>query len=139
LLQWFFHREPLDLFNQKCRNFAHHYIPIILCPKAIKQIEHHKHNQETIVIVTASAENWVKPWCDAMNLHCLGTRLEVIENRLTGKYLGENCYGSEKVNRIKDQFDLSTFDKVIAYGDSSGDREMFAIADLYYFRRFPIT
>ncbi len=139
LLQWFFNREPLDVFNNKCRIFARHFIPKILRHEALEQIQYHKNNKETIVVVTASAENWVKPWCDEMNLLCIGTKLEVKDNKLTGLYLGKNCYGPEKENRIKKQFNLSTFDKIIAYGDSSGDREMFALADQYYFKNFPIT
>jgi len=139
LLQWFFNREPLDIFNQKCRTFARQCIPEILRHEAVEQINHHKNNHDTIVVVTASAENWVKPWCEEMNLHCIGTKLEVAENKLTGKYQGENCYGPEKANRIRGQFDLSTFGKIIAYGDSRGDREMFALANQYYYKTFPLT
>jgi phosphatidylglycerophosphatase C len=139
LLQWFFNHEPLEVFNQNCRTFARQYIPKLLRHIAVEQIKYHKNKHETIVVVTASAENWVKPWCDEMNLHCIGTKLEVKENKLTGKYHGENCYGPEKSNRIRDQFDLSKFDKIIAYGDSRGDREMFAMANQYYYKIFPLT
>lgn len=138
LLQWFFKHEPLDVFNQKCKTFALQHIPQILRKEAIEQLHQHKNNHETIVVVTASAENWVKPWCDEMNLHCIGTKLEVAENKLTGNYQGENCYGPEKVNRIKAQFDLSNFEKIVAYGDSRGDREMFALATQYYYKTFPL-
>ncbi|HRJ30899.1 MAG TPA: HAD family hydrolase [Cyclobacteriaceae bacterium] len=139
LLQWFFNHEPVDIFNQKCKTFALQCIPKMLRPAAVEQINYHKNNQETIVVVTASAENWVKPWCEEMNLLCIGTNLEVKANKLTGKYLGKNCYGPEKVNRIKEQFNLSAFDKIIAYGDSRGDREMFALANPYYYKTFPLT
>jgi len=139
LLQWFFKHEPLDVFNKKCKAFARQCIPKMLRPEAVEQINYHKNNQETIVVVTASAENWVKPWCDEMNLLCIGTKLDVFENKLTGKYLGENCYGPEKANRIKEQFNLSAFDKIIAYGDSRGDREMFALASQSYYKTFSLT
>jgi HAD superfamily phosphoserine phosphatase-like hydrolase len=78
--------------------------------------------------VSASAENWVKPWCDKYGIRCLSTKLEVNGGIITGKIRGRNCYGDEKACRIKETFDLSKFDLIIAYGDSSGDKEMLALA-----------
>ncbi|HEU5146872.1 MAG TPA: haloacid dehalogenase-like hydrolase, partial [Chryseosolibacter sp.] len=53
---------------------------------------------------------------------------------LTGKILGRNCYGDEKVCRIKEEFDLPSFERIIAYGDSSGDREMLQLANESHYK-----
>ncbi|MCZ6166669.1 hypothetical protein O6B35_01880 [Campylobacter ureolyticus] len=50
--------------------------------------------------------------------------------------MGKNCYAKEKVRRIKETFDLSKFDKIIAYGDSRGDKEMIEFADEGYYKFF---
>jgi HAD superfamily phosphoserine phosphatase-like hydrolase len=89
-----------------------------------------------VAVVSASAENWVKPWCDKHNLICIGTKLQVKDNQLTGKILGKNCHGPEKVCRIKENFNLSQFDEIIAYGDTAGDKEMLDMADLKHYKPF---
>ena len=52
---------------------------------------------------------------------------------------GANCRGPEKVRRVRALVDLEVFDRVWAYGDSSGDRELLAIADEPSFRPFRET
>ncbi|MBX2963583.1 MAG: HAD-IB family hydrolase [Cyclobacteriaceae bacterium] len=137
LLKRFFKNESLDLFNQKCKVFATSQLNRIVRDTAKKQIELHRSQGATIVVVSASAENWVKPWCEQLNMDCIATRLEVKEGRLTGHYLGKNCYGPEKVLRIKSKYDLNSFDEIIAYGDSRGDKEMLALAHTSHYRSFP--
>ena len=43
-----------------------------------------------------------------------------------------NCYGKEKVNRLKEVEPNRNDYHLTAYGDSRGDKEMFAFADTYY-------
>ncbi|MBX2966258.1 MAG: HAD-IB family hydrolase [Cyclobacteriaceae bacterium] len=137
LLQWFFKSESLHTFNTKCNQFAQNEIPKILRKEAIDCINFHIANGDTVVVVTASPENWVAPWCDQLNISCIGTRLNVHNNSLTGKFEGENCYGPEKARRIKALFNLKEFSEIIAYGDSRGDKEIFGLSTKHYYRYFP--
>ncbi|MBN8577720.1 MAG: haloacid dehalogenase-like hydrolase [Cytophagales bacterium] len=134
LLTYFFANEPLDLFNLKCVDFATNHIPKLLRPGALERIKYHLGNHEKVVVVSASPENWVKPWSELLGLHCIATKLEVRQKKVTGRYSGKNCYGKEKVVRIKEEFDLSKFDTITAYGDSTGDKEMLNLATIKYFR-----
>jgi len=59
----------------------------------------------------------------------LGTQIEVIDGRLTGRFLTPNCYGQEKVRRILTLHPDRSAYHLTAYGDSRGDREMLAFAD----------
>lgn len=127
-LSRYFRGEPLKEFNERGRQFTRQILPRILRPGALKAIEEFKKQNYTVAVVSASAENWVKPWCDQQGILCLATRLEVKDGQVTGKLLGRNCYGDEKVCRIKEQFDISSFDQIIAFGDSSGDRQMLELA-----------
>jgi phosphatidylglycerophosphatase C len=139
LLRYFFGKEPLVVFNARCKDFATQHIPKIIRTGALKQINQHLSNRETVVVVSASPENWVKPWCESMGLLCLATRLEAKDNKITGNYSGNNCYGNEKVRRIKEKFNLSEFKAIIAYGDSRGDREMLELADIKNYKPFQST
>lgn len=84
-----------------------------------------------IYIITASIEEWVKPFCQLLNVKgVIGTKVEV-DNKgfLTGRFLTPNCYGQEKVSRLlivepeRNSYDL------FACGDSKGDRELLKFAD----------
>ena len=135
-ISWYFKGENSDKFNAECFEFSTKVVPKLLRPGAIEMINHYKSTGATVAVVTASAENWVKPWCDANGLLCLATKLEVKNKKLTGCFEGKNCHGAEKVRRIRERFDLSEFDEIIAYGDTSGDREMLAIAHQQHYKPF---
>jgi HAD superfamily hydrolase (TIGR01490 family) len=137
LIQWFFKNESISTFNAKCDQFARGEIPKIQRQEAINLINEYKANGDTVAVVTASPENWVIPWCLQLNIQCIGTKLHVGNNDLTGKFEGKNCYGPEKARRIKALFNLKEFSEIIAYGDSRGDKEMFELATRHYYKRFP--
>ena len=115
-------------------NYAKNVIPSLVRSEAQKQIDFHKQNGDKIFIVTASPDIWIKPWAEQHGITVIATRLAIIDNKLTSKIAGKNCHGQEKVNRIKEIINLDDFDKIYAYGDSSGDTQMLAIADEKYYR-----
>ncbi len=135
-LSWFLKGIDAKEFKQKCESFARFVVPSLVRPGVLDTIEWHQNNGATIAVVSASPQDWVKPWCDKYNLLCLATQLEVKDDKITGKILGKNCHGAEKVCRIREVFDLADFDEIIAYGDSSGDREMLALAHQKYYKPF---
>lgn len=136
LLKHFIGGAKLDEFNAVCKDFSIQVIPKLIRPKALHILEQYVRDHATVIVVSASAENWVGPWCEKIGVSYLATQLDVVNGIVTGNFCGQNCYGPEKVNRIKKQFDLSEFDEVIAYGDSSGDREMFEIAHHHFYKPF---
>jgi phosphatidylglycerophosphatase C len=89
------------------------------------------------VIVTASPETTVEPFARRLGAEALlGTPLTFdAEGRVTGAFDGANCRGEEKVRRLKAAYgeDLVL---TAAYGDTSGDAEMLAIAQSPGFRVF---
>lgn len=136
LLSWFFKGQDAKIFNKKCRHFADTVIPRLIRPKALEMINHYKATGAKVAVVSASAENWVGPWCQKHDLICLATKLQVKNKKITGRIEGKNCHGSEKVCRIEERFSLKDFDEIIAYGDTSGDKEMLAIAHQKFFKPF---
>jgi HAD superfamily phosphoserine phosphatase-like hydrolase len=100
------------------------------------KIAWHKEQGNKVVIVSASMECWLKPWCDKHNLELIATKIEIKEDVLTGKFLTKNCHGIEKVNRINKIYVLSEYDYIYAYGDSSGDRELLSLANEKFYKPF---
>ncbi|WP_409020994.1 HAD-IB family hydrolase [Brevundimonas vesicularis] len=89
------------------------------------------------VIVTASPETTVAPFARRLGAeNLIGTRLEFDpQDRVTGRFLDENCRRAEKVRRLQAVYgpDLAL---AAAYGDTSGDIEMIAMAQEKGFRVF---
>jgi phosphatidylglycerophosphatase C len=135
-LAWYLKGETIDRFNEQCKQFAEKKIPVLIRPGALLAIEQYKREGHTVAVVSASAENWVKPWCDLHGLICIATKLEVRNNKLTGNLSGKNCYGPEKCTRINEIFNLADYEAVIAYGDTSGDKEMLALAHQKFYKPF---
>jgi phosphatidylglycerophosphatase C len=90
-----------------------------------------------MTIVTASPEEVVAPFAERLGADVLiGSRLGYdAQDRVAGTLEGPNCRGEEKVRRLEAAYgeDLRL---AAAYGDTSGDTEMLAIADEPGFRVF---
>jgi phosphatidylglycerophosphatase C len=89
------------------------------------------------VIVTASPETTVAPFARRLEAEALlGTQLVFdADDRVTGSFAGPNCRGEEKVRRLRAAFG-EDMQLAAAYGDTTGDTEMLAMADEAGFRRF---
>ncbi|MBS1567115.1 MAG: HAD-IB family hydrolase [Bacteroidetes bacterium] len=135
-LRWFYGKMPLEKFQQGCNAFEAEKIPSFIRPKAFEEIKRLKAAQAEVVIVSASAENWLGAWCERHDLRLLATKLEIKNNRITGKIEGYNCHGKEKVRRIQEAYDLSQYDEVYCYGDTKGDKPMLGLATFPFYRPF---
>ncbi|MDA3076952.1 HAD-IB family hydrolase [Campylobacter sp. JMF_04 NA10] len=136
LMVHFFGGMSVDKFAKICKKYSTTHIEDIIKFEAMAKIKEYIANGDKVVIVTASLEDWLAPWCKENGLELLGTKIEKKGGVITGEIEGLNCYGAQKVARIKEAYDLSEFEKIIAYGDSRGDKEMLEFADEAHFRAF---
>ena len=123
-------------FQSIADKYSVEQIDRIIRPDAIEKVYWHKEHGHKVVVATASMEHWLKKWCEKYELDLIATRLEIQDGKLTGKFATKNCYGIEKVNRIRERYDLTDFNGIYAYGDSAGDKEMLSIANKQYYRSF---
>jgi HAD superfamily hydrolase (TIGR01490 family) len=136
LMHYFFGGTPVNEFQELCNSFVSEKIPRYIRKEALERIMHYKSKGDDVYIISASPENWVRIYSETLSIGCIATRLEVMEGAVTGKILGKNCYGPEKVKRIKALVDISKYASIIAFGDSRGDKEMLALAHESYYRKF---
>jgi len=136
VLRFFFHGIAIEEFNRRCQEFAEQVVPKLVRTKALDEIERLKAMDIKVVVVSASPENWVEQWTKRLGLELIASRLEVSGGKVTGKILGKNCHGDEKVVRIKEVYDLTNYNIIAAYGDSGGDKPMLALADQAHYRPF---
>ena len=136
MLSWFFKGMSKDAFLKVANEYSLVHIDKILRPKAIEKINWHKNQGHKVVVVSASIECWLRPWCEKNGLELLATKLEIKDDIVTGKLLSKNCYGVEKINRIKEIYNLKDFEYIYSYGDSSGDKEMLELAHEKFYKPF---
>jgi HAD superfamily hydrolase (TIGR01490 family) len=136
VLRHFFGKMSQSAFNHLCKAFASDVVPSLIRPKALVEIEKLKQVGAEVVIVSASAENWVSIWCQNIGVKWIATQLEICDDALSGKILGKNCYGDEKVRRIKETYDLKSYDEIYCYGDTNGDKPMLALATISFYKPF---
>jgi HAD superfamily hydrolase (TIGR01490 family) len=136
VLRFFFHGIAIEEFNRRCQEFAEQVVPKLVRTKALDEIERLKAMDVKVVVVSASPENWIEQWTKRLGLELIASRLEVSGGKVTGKILGKNCHGDEKVVRIKEVYDLTKYNIIAAYGDSGGDKPMLELADQAHYRPF---
>ena len=131
---FFFGGRDVREFEQLAMRYSREELPKIVREVALERIEWHKQRGDTIVVVSASIDSWLKGWCEAQHIDLIATKLEAKNGRISGRFLTKNCSGSEKVRRIEERYKLSDFECVFAYGDSPGDKPMLAVARVRYYR-----
>lgn len=130
----FFKGKKYDWFTEKGKRFAS-IIEQFERNDVIDKLVDHIHHGDTVYVVTASIEEWVRPWCERHQIdYVIATKVETDgKGIITGKFLTKNCYGQEKVNRLLEIEPHRSNYYLYAYGDSCGDREMQALADERFF------
>lgn len=127
-------RERLEA---DARRFAELHSRSLLRPDAVMAWKRWRGESVRLVIVTASPDLIVAPFARGLGADDLiGTQLAFDAlGRVTGVFASPNCRGPEKVVRLMDAYGPALQIRA-AYGDTSGDTEMLAIAEEPYFRVF---
>jgi phosphatidylglycerophosphatase C len=129
--------EPIGRLEADAEAFAMEKAQAMLRPDAVQAWRNWRAQGALMAIVTASPETTVRPFARALGADLLiGTRLQFDEQgRVTGRFVGPNCRGPEKVARLKEALgeDVTL---AAAYGDTSGDREMLQLAEVRGYRIF---
>lgn len=129
MFSWFFKGWQSTDFDKKCAE----YIDTITYESdyVYSKMLFHQKESHTVVIISASIENWVKPWAKKQGVDVVcSTQIEINdEGFLTGNFKSKNCYGKEKVKRLLELYPDRENYTLYVYGDSSGDKELFDLAD----------
>ncbi|HET6665090.1 MAG TPA: HAD-IB family hydrolase [Acidimicrobiales bacterium] len=115
------------------------YVPALLGalrPESRERLAWHRRQGHAVVIVSASLGAYLRPLADRLELDA-ALALELVADAagtLTGQVVGGlNTRGTEKVARLEawlnSRFGPGAAVELWAYGDSSGDDELLAIAD----------
>lgn len=136
LLAWFFNGWQTSRFAEVANHFSANQLDRYVREDARQRLIDHQDAGHEVIVVSASAQDWLRSWCEQQGLQLIATRLSSQEGVLSGKLQGANCTGAEKVARLNQSLQTSDYQAIFAYGDSRGDEEMLALADFPNFRVF---
>lgn len=114
--------------------YARETLPTLVRPCAAERLAWHKSQGDDVVVVSASLNVYLGPWCEDRQIAVICTTLEERDGKLTGKCVDGDCSGDEKVRRVLAQYSLSQYEAVYAYGDTLDDQPLLALAKHKYYR-----
>lgn len=138
IFSWFFKGIKINEFDLLCRTFAQQN-QHLLRPEGKEKVRKILEEDDiTVLVISASIDNWVRPFFDEFseNIRVIGTQIEIKTDRLTGRFTTKNCYGQEKVNRLKALYPQRETYELVTFGDSRGDKELLAYADKGFYKPF---
>jgi phosphatidylglycerophosphatase C len=102
-------------------------------PEIFSLVQKHLDLQHKVIIVSANLDIFLTHWARKYEINAvISTQLETadkgISPYLTGRILGKNCYGVEKVRRVKEYLQAKHIPiqhlYSYGYGDSKGDYQL---------------
>lgn len=128
---------PRARLEADARAFAEQFSRSLLRPDAVAAWKSWRNQPVRLGIVTASPEIVVAPFARGLGAdYLLGTELAFdAQDRVAGGFATPNCRGPEKAVRMKQAFGPD-FELKAAYGDTTGDREMIAMAEIVGYQVF---
>jgi len=129
VLEVYFKGESAENLIALGKEFYQQKLPRLIRPELLKKLRAYRQDGQTVVIVSASLDIWLAPFCEAENFGLLCTELAFISGKFNGKFATPNCNGIEKARRIQEAYALDDYDRIFAYGNSNGDAAMFQLAE----------
>jgi phosphatidylglycerophosphatase C len=99
----------------------------------VARLRRHRELGHTVILASASLDPYLMPLGSSLGVDAVVcTVLEQgLDGRLTGRLVGANCRGAAKARRVQEWLRENGLAdaELWAYGDSSGDDELLALAD----------
>lgn len=124
------------------RAMAVEWAPSIrLREKTLERLRWHQQSGHICVLVSASVDIYIEQAAKQLGFDAVAcTRLEINEDGyLTGRFATPNCWGDQKVIRLRDLLGPLEQIELYAYGDSSGDLPMLKAASHAWMNGVPLN
>ncbi len=133
-LTTFYKHKSIGTILSKADQYSKEKIKNSLDPFHLERIYHHLNQGHVIVILSATFRFILQSWCKTNGIDLIATDVQVMNECLTGRLEGKNCYGKAKVAALKEKYNIEDY-YIFGYGDSKSDLPFLALADEAYFKR----
>jgi len=114
--------------REEGRRYAEHVVASGLRDDTVGRMAWHREAGHRVVIVSASLDSYLRRVGELLRVDAvLCSEMEERDGTLTGRLVGPNCRGEEKVRRVR-RWLRDEPAELWAYGDSKGDAELLAAA-----------
>lgn len=122
-------RRTQDWFDHHGEQFAS-TLTDRLRPDVVARLAWHREQGHELIIVSASLHTYLDHFAETHGFdHVIAVEMEVVDGVLSGALVGPNVRGPEKAVRLRRWLGDDVDDTQLwAYGNSSGDRELLAMA-----------
>lgn len=107
-------------------------LPLRFRPEVVERITWHRNEGHELVMLSASLVYYLRPVANALGFdHVIGVEMALDDDaRLTGNFTTPNVRAAQKELRLRDWLgDDARRIEMWAYGNSSGDEQLLAMAD----------
>lgn len=108
----------------------------LLRPEGMRGVAAELGSGAEVTLCSASPALVLRPFAKRLGVGLIGTELEVIDSRLTGRIVGGNCRAENKVLRLQAKYGPLSAYHVRAWGDTQGDHALLRAAQDPHWRAF---
>lgn len=108
----------------------------LMRPSGLRAVASELASGAEVTLCSASPALVLRPFAQRLGVKLIGTELEIIDGRLTGRINGNNCRCEHKVFRLEAVYGALTEYRLRAWGDTRGDHELLAAAQDAHWRHF---
>jgi phosphatidylglycerophosphatase C len=139
VLTRFFAGKPIAEIRKLGQEFAAGPLKKLVRPESDARLRWHQQQGHRCILISASLDVYLEAWGKLMGFReVISSRMEAsLQGTATGRLLGLNCWGAEKIRRLNEVLGPRDGYFLYAYGDSQGDLELMAIADRAYYKKMP--
>lgn len=111
--------------QEVAKKFAEYLVGNYANEGLVQALKAHQRDGARVVLATASPDLYVREVAKQLGIsEVICTLVEVKEGYITGRLLGGNCYGVEKVKRLEEILTPSEFESSVCYTDHYSDLPM---------------
>lgn len=125
--------------GQKAEEFCDLVWTKLMRPSGLRSVALELQSGAEVTLCSASPALVLRPFANRLGVKLIGTELEVVDGRLTGRIIGKNCRCENKVLRLEAVYGPLTEYRLRAWGDTRGDHELLAAAQDAHWRHFHPT
>lgn len=129
---YFFRGQDYSKIKEDGDRFSEFVLPSLFRKSALRVLEWHIDQKHEVLILSASADIWLKKWCKTNNFQLLCTEFEVRKDEYTGRLKGNNCFGIDKKIRLREFLSKKNYTYSFGYGDSDADKYFLELVDEPY-------
>lgn len=136
VIGWFLKGKSIGMIDAMGQSYGEELLHKKEKTEMVEKIRYHRDKEHVLLLASASLLVYLEPWANKKGFDGVcGAKLQIdSEGRITGRICGNNGFGQEKLDAVKEWLDGRNPEKTYAYGDSQGDKELLDWADVKTFK-----